>query len=459
MAGSLRSALDAAVCILQGEWYAADSYAARTGLYHWSDPTLPRYAVAHSSLISGAQDMRCWWNSANAITALIDYMIVTNQRTYIDAVEYTFTKAQNAYTLNFRTMSVITAAAASAGMASGVIYGAFRTRPATTVTAAVVGTVTGAACGAATAGFRSGRNYLRNFINATPGGFYDDEAWWALAWLRAYDLTRNGKFLTMAITIFQDMASGWDDACGGGVYWRRDGADMQGRSPYKNAIANELFLALAAGISVRLNETPGSPGSSPFFTWALREWQWFASSGLINNRNLVNDGLTTSASPGRPCISDGSAPVWSYNQGVILGALCDMHKITGDPGYLTTAKQIADALLSNRVRTDVRESGVDDQGILTEQGDRIGSDVGGAQFKGIFVRNLARLHARMRSKQHRDFLNHNANSAIAHKDASGHYGMRWNAETDRADFVRQTAAVDLLNAALSTQDGTPPPGG
>lgn len=454
MPGSLRAALDAAVSVLQDEWYGADPYAARTGLYHWSDPALPRHAPAVGGLMASLQDMRCWWNSANAITSLIDYMLVTGNRVYLAAVEHTFAAAQTAYTLKPQVTCAAAAAGASAGVAAAALCGFLPARPASRFAGAALSTVTGAACGAVIAAGSFGRNHLRNFIDATPGGFYDDESWWALAWLRAYDLTHDVKFLDMATTIFWDMTTGWDSACGGGMYWRRNGADRQGRSPYKNAITNELFLALAAGLSVRTQATASSPRPSPSFSWALREWQWFAASGMINDRSLVHDGLTIPASRGSPCAADDSTAIWSYNQGVILGALCDMHQVTCEPGYLTTASQIADAVLGNRLTAGTRrpEAGIDHEGILTEHDGGAG-DVGGCQFKGIFVRNLARLYALTGAQRYREFLDRNACSAIAHADPAGHYGMRWNAEPDMADFIRQTSAVDLLNAALSTRGG------
>src|ERR1035437_2721414 len=75
------------------------------------------------------------------------------------------------------------------------------------------------------------RNSQKNFLNE----YYDDQGWWALGWAGAYELTHDARYLEMAELIFVDMAGGWDDACGGGIWWKKP-------KQYKNAIANELFL-------------------------------------------------------------------------------------------------------------------------------------------------------------------------------------------------------------------------
>ncbi len=54
-------------------------------------------------------------------------------------------------------------------------------------------------------------NASRGFLN----NYYDDEGWWALGWIDAYDWTQNTDYLNMASSIFQDMTGGWDDVCGG----------------------------------------------------------------------------------------------------------------------------------------------------------------------------------------------------------------------------------------------------
>src|SRR6516162_1042370 len=53
------------------------------------------------------------------------------------------------------------------------------------------------------------RNNARDFLNE----YYDDEGWWALAWLRAYDITGDNQYLEMARRIFKDLTNGWTTVC------------------------------------------------------------------------------------------------------------------------------------------------------------------------------------------------------------------------------------------------------
>ena len=80
-----------------------------------------------------------------------------------------------------------------------------------------------------------------------------------------------GRYLATSKAIFADMTTGWDDTCGGGIWWRKD-------RHYKNAIANELFLSVAAKLALH---TKGKERAG-YLDWAEREWTWFAQTGMIN---------------------------------------------------------------------------------------------------------------------------------------------------------------------------------
>jgi predicted alpha-1,6-mannanase (GH76 family) len=316
---------------------------AAVGLQRWYDPE------------KGTWKTVGWWNSANALEAVIDYSVQTHDRTYLPDIANTFEKNQR------------------------------------------------------------GR-----FLNR----YYDDEGWWALAWIKAYDLTHEERYLAMAKTIFDDMKGGWDDTFGGGIWWRKD-------RTYKNAIANELFFTLATRLHRR---TPDDHGSGSYLDWAQKTWDWFAASGMINAQSLINDGLNKEG-------KNNGGTTWTYNQGVVLGGLVEMFEITHKKEYLQQARRIADAAIRSLSNPD---------GILMEPcepKDACGGD--GPQFKGIFVRYLSRLNERTKTRSYRDFLHHNADAVWRHdRNEADQFGLRWAGPFDKPDATRQTVALDLFIAAM-----------
>ncbi len=280
---------------------------------------------------------------------------------------------------------------------------------------------------------RTGEGRYRYVIQTTFGragqvnpGFsneyYDDDGWWALAWIAAFDLTGDVRYLDLARALFAGMAAGWDDVCGGGLWWTR-------RKTYKNAIPNELFLLIAGRLHQRV------PGPGEYLDWALREWRWFRASGLIGQAGLVNDGLTAG------CANNGGT-TWTYNQGVIIGGLAVLSEITGDDAYLGQAEAIAAAALRDLTVPP---------GILTEPDERrtAASDRDRPQFKGIFVRHLYELHQHRPRAAYRDFILANAASLWRNsRNRRNQIGLSWTGPFDRADAVRQSSALDTLNAAV-----------
>ncbi len=258
-------------------------------------------------------------------------------------------------------------------------------------------------------------------------GFYDDEGWWALAWISAYDLTGNQQYLSTAESIFADMTNGWSPSvCGGGIWWDK-------AHTYKNAIANELFLSVAAHLANRTS----SSDRATYLSWANQEWTWFQGSGLINSQNLINDGLVLGT-----CQNNGDT-TWSYNQGVILGGLVELNKAQPSPAYITTANTIAQSAIAHLT---------DANGILHDAGEpNLGAD--GPQFKGVFLRNLMALTAVTPLQQYSDFSLTNAESVwYTSRNANNAFGQVWSGPFDAVYTASQGSAVDAFVAALADSE-------
>jgi len=260
------------------------------------------------------------------------------------------------------------------------------------------------------------------FLNA----FYDDEGWWALGWIAAYDATGKQAYLATAKSIFADMTTGWDSTCGGGIWWTK-------KKTYKNAIANELFLSVAAHLA---NRTRGAQRSA-YTGWAAREWTWFHQSGMINSHDVVNDGLTDAC-------TNNNRTTWTYNQGVVLGGLAELSRLTRSPDYAAQAQRIA---------TAATQSLVDSNGILHESCESHCS-ADAVQFKGIFLRNLGLLQHLHTAGDYRQFIDANAASILANdRDSTGHFGQSWSGSQSGppspATAGTQSSALDAILAAAA----------
>ncbi|TQS39217.1 hypothetical protein Golomagni_00261 [Golovinomyces magnicellulatus] len=202
-----------------------------------------------------------------------------------------------------------------------------------------------------------------DFINE----FYDDELWWALAWIKVYDITQNKTYLNTAADIFEDSKSVWGQTPCGGLWWDKNHTEV-------GAVVNELYLTTAAKLANRL---PEIPHPDYYMDEAMKAHNWFQKSGLINGDNLINNALDL-----QTCKNDGNF-VFTYNQGILLSGLAELTCGTKDQQYVDLANTIAVAAINTMIGSD---------GILREPCEPDACNGDQEQFKGIFSRNIQFLY-------------------------------------------------------------------
>jgi predicted alpha-1,6-mannanase (GH76 family) len=198
-----------------------------------------------------------------------------------------------------------------------------------------------------------------------------------------------------------------------------------------------LYIQLGAALANRVS----SDQNQIYLDAATAGWDWFFNIGVVNSDHYVVDGVDKTT-----CKPTGT--IYSYNQGVILGAAAELYQATGNGTYLDLAGNIATAVTTkNSTLTNAN-------GILMDSCDRTTSCSGdGAEFKGPFVKNLRKLQLARGNPQWLNFLETNAQSIwnndlnISNGDCL--VGEYWAGPYTTADAVSQGIALDALVAALA----------
>ncbi|MEV7867700.1 glycoside hydrolase family 76 protein [Streptomyces sp. NPDC088124] len=347
------------------------------GCTAWVRPAPTRERAAADALMASYHTdegwwRSSWWNSAVALTSVVDFADRTGRHDYDWVIARTFEQNRGVFP--------------AGGRGSDPVEGHFISRA------------------------------------------VDDAAWWAVAWLTAYDYTGERRYLDEAVTITEYVRQHWDTGtCGGGMWWDRE-------HTYKNAVTNGLYLWLTTSLHDRID------GDTAWGARAATAADWYLAGGMINSSGLVNDGLTGG------CGNNGQT-VWSYNQGLAIGAFTQLWRSTGNARYLDTARRLADAATTSPVLT----SG----GVLTESCDTgtRSCDDNQKQFKGIFMRHLADLADATGSASYRAYIRKQADSIwTTDRDSLNRLGQRWSGTgPNQADWRTQASALEALTAAAGLQ--------
>jgi hypothetical protein len=166
---------------------------------------------------------------------------------------------------------------------------------------------------------------------AGPGGakYYDDNDWVGIELMRAYKLTGEPGLLASATGIMSFEMQGWEGTaslpCPGGVPFSNE---------FENTDRNTITTAPAAELALQLYRVTKNP---TYLSFALQAYEWVRRclqlpgnlyADHINKRGIVEPHL------------------YSYTQGVMIGAGTLLYQATGNSEYLYQARQTAAAALA-----------------------------------------------------------------------------------------------------------------
>lgn len=195
-----------------------------------------------------------------------------------------------------------------------------------------------------------------SFIN----NYYDDMGWLALASLRGYELSGDGRFRDAVDVLWNDIKTGVNDQHGGGVAWRKD------QLSYKNTPATGPAIILGSRL---FRDTD----NIEYLETARSLYEWLKTTLVDPASGIVWDGVNR----------QGSGQIdkdwlFTYNQGLFVGAAYELYKTTGQVAFLQDAVHTANAAITS--------GSIAPGGILKDEGQG-----DGGLFKGVMVRYLTLL--------------------------------------------------------------------
>lgn len=273
----------------------------------------------------------------------------------------------------------------------------------------------------------------QNFLNP----YYDDEGWWALFWIAAYDLTGISKYLSLAESIAADMHN-TGQACGGGIWWSKSKSVVA-------TIENVLLMSVAAHLANRV------PGSADMYKgWADASWVFLQNSGEYNGNTFLLGG-NTDTSTCKLVAGTNNIPS-TYQQGVLIGALVELATAHKDGGYIDVAKSVAHVSITN---SDFYNAQL---GTMHEP--LGGFDNDSAQFKGILARNLMILNRAHPDINYLNIITKSADSIWANaRNADGTIIVLWDGNPSGNNLgsysleVSTSSAFECLIAAAEMVKG------
>jgi len=235
----------------------------------------------------------------------------------------------------------------------------------------------------------------------------DDIEWMIIAAARAYQITGDRAYLSMAQRNFDLVyARAYSTDFGGGLWWATGGGVRQEKNVVTNATA-----AIAAC------ELARSTGQSAYLAKAKALYRWLVATLYDPKTGAVWDHVNRSAT-GAPVTDRASL---TYNQGTFIGA-CD----------LVQQALHWRAARSNGIKAlAYTKTVMAGDGVLPAETGGNGNFPG---FKGIFCRWAMKLVRDDGLKEYLPWFRLNAAAAWRHRDARGLMDADWSAQTGSGEL-------------------------
>jgi predicted alpha-1,6-mannanase (GH76 family) len=275
-----------------------------------------------------------------------------------------------------------------------------------------------------------------NGTNLSNNAYNDDIAWWILAATRAYELTQDTTYRSLAKKNFDWMYSTqWDTVWGGGIWW-------QNRSRGQKNTCSTLPMAIAGyKLAAQL--------SAPAYAAKALAMQNWVRKRLLRPSGEVADRITA--------VGTRDSVVWgplSYNHGIFIYASYLSFLQTNDSAYFKEALATADYFKREKC---------DAQGIMPDEkgsGGNTSNDAG--MYKTVFVHYMMRFVIEAKQKQYLPWMN--ANAASLWKNRRAKDNLMWFCWATPAPTVTgadgigahmATGMVSLLNLIVIAESASP----
>jgi hypothetical protein len=292
-------------------------------------------------------------------------------------------------------------------------------------------------------------------------GYLDDATVWGRFHITAYDwLTAThgagaDNYKKNATTVYNGLASTWDDTCGGGLYWKRP--DKSYPDPRNFKAVNSTLGLMEIGLGLHR-----ITGDEKQLQCAEKSWKWVQGSGLIDAQGMVWGGFTPQ------CVRDENNPPVVALQGNPLTPLWWMYQRTGDETLLDLAQRIVDGTLRAFTwpGTQTLTAGPVDAEWASQDSEWRRAHQNDGMFKGVFcgfmgpfTANLATVPGREQvAAGYAAFLRANADTLIANFPG-GVYPMDWHTPDpdykgdpdDDNNVILQYSGFAALDAAAAVQ--------